>query len=136
MTNDTKWTPGPWEYRPREHDDWGEVRGAADANGVRWLVARATAGGPTDDASRARHRESRTDPYEVNGRLIAAAPDLYEALTDMLAGWEYIRQHHGDLYGVGWDRCEALANAALIKARGEPLTAAKAAPPVLEKARP
>ena len=29
------------------------------------------------------------------------------ALADILGGWRYIRQSHGDLYGVGWDRCEA-----------------------------
>lgn len=38
---------------------------------------------------------------------------LRAALTDMLAGWRYVRQHHGDLYGVGWDRCEQSAVAAL-----------------------
>jgi len=36
-----------------------------------------------------------------------------EALADMLAGWRYIREHHGDLYGVGWDRAEQKAAAAL-----------------------
>jgi len=38
---------------------------------------------------------------------------LREALRDMLAGWRYIRQTHGELYGVGWDRCEQSASAAL-----------------------
>jgi hypothetical protein len=40
---------------------------------------------------------------------------LREALTDMHAGWQYIRSFHGDLYGVGWDRCDEKARAALIK---------------------
>ncbi len=31
---------------------------------------------------------------------------LEEAAKDALAGWRYIRQNHGDLYGVGWDRVE------------------------------
>ena len=36
-----------------------------------------------------------------------------EAMTDALSGWRYIRQHHGDLYGVGWDRVETALAAAL-----------------------
>lgn len=32
--------------------------------------------------------------------------ELHSALTDALSGWEYIREQHGDLYGVGWDRVE------------------------------
>lgn len=38
---------------------------------------------------------------------------LRDALRDMRAGWRYIRQHHGDLPGVGWDRCEHSATKAL-----------------------
>lgn len=42
--------------------------------------------------------------------------DLREALRDMLAGWRYIRETYGDLYGVGWDRAEDKARAALASA--------------------
>ena len=38
---------------------------------------------------------------------------LRTALVDMLAGWRYIRQSHGDLYGVGWDRAQEKAEKAL-----------------------
>lgn len=51
--------------------------------------------------------------------LIAAAPDLLEALQDMLSGWKYIREQHGDLYGVGWDRAQDKAQEAISKALGE-----------------
>ena len=44
---------------------------------------------------------------------------LVEALEDMLGGWRYIRQVHGDLYGVGWDRAEDKATAALAAMKGE-----------------
>jgi hypothetical protein len=54
----------------------------------------------------------------ANARLIAAAPDLLAAMKDMLSGWRYIRRNHGDLYGVGWDRCENSARAAIAKAGG------------------
>ena len=56
---------------------------------------------------------------EANARLIAAAPDLLEALQDMLSGWKYIRETHGDLYGVGWDRAQEKAEKAIAKATGE-----------------
>ncbi len=58
-------------------------------------------------------------PAEANASLIVAAPDLYAALEDMLSGWKYIREMHGDLYGVGWDRAQEKAEAALSQARGE-----------------
>lgn len=45
--------------------------------------------------------------------------DLLAALEDMLAGWKYIRESHGDLYGVGWDRAQDKATAAIARARGE-----------------
>lgn len=43
----------------------------------------------------------------------ARVKELEAALADMLSGWRYIRENHGDLYGVGWDRCEQSAKAAL-----------------------
>lgn len=40
-----------------------------------------------------------------------------EALEDITAGWKYIRSMHGDLYGVGWDRAQGKAEAALTSLR-------------------
>lgn len=39
--------------------------------------------------------------------------ELEDALQDMLSGWRYIRETYGDLYGVGWDRAQSKAEAAL-----------------------
>ena len=36
-----------------------------------------------------------------------------EALEDMNCGWKYIRESHGDLYGVGWDRAQEKADEAI-----------------------
>ena len=51
---------------------------------------------------------------------VATLLDVHEALVqsrvalkDMLSGWKYIRTQYGDLYGVGWDRAEEKATAAL-----------------------
>ncbi len=45
------------------------------------------------------------------------ADALVEALEDILSGWIYIRQQHGDLYGVGWDRAQGKAEEALATYR-------------------
>lgn len=42
------------------------------------------------------------------------------AMQDMLHGWRYIRQTHGDLYGVGWDRAQEKMERALESLTGEP----------------
>jgi hypothetical protein len=59
------------------------------------------------------------DRAEEDARRLAAFPALVDALEDMFNGWRYIRETHGDLYGVGWDRAEDKARAALAAARGE-----------------
>lgn len=48
-------------------------------------------------------------------RLRAGNARLREALQDMLSGWRYIRDTHGDLYGVGWDRAQTKAENALTE---------------------
>lgn len=55
----------------------------------------------------------------ANQQIMAAAPELLDALQDMLSGWKYIREQHGDLYGVGWDRAQNKAIEAITKALGE-----------------
>lgn len=42
-----------------------------------------------------------------------AVKGLVDALEDCRAGLQYVRDHHGDLYGVGFDRCFEKADAAL-----------------------
>jgi len=49
--------------------------------------------------------------------VTAQRDEAREALRDMLSGWRYIRFHHGDLYGVGWDRSQAKAEKALEGAK-------------------
>jgi hypothetical protein len=46
------------------------------------------------------------------------------ALADMLGGWRYIRQSHGDLYGVGWGRAQEKAEKALGLQPGQEMPAA------------
>lgn len=95
-----KFTPGPWVIALNTCIATEDGEGGT----MDWF---AETYGPDDSINAA------------NANLIAAAPDLYEALKDMLSGWRYIRETHGDLYGVGWERSETLAIKALAKARGE-----------------
>jgi hypothetical protein len=81
MTERAKHTPGPWTYRPLTHDDWGTVRSLTNSA----IVAVARAGGlGIDEEELDRHRRQKTDPYEANGRLIAAAPEMLDALWGAL----------------------------------------------------
>ena len=50
-------------------------------------------------------------------RAVNCHDQLVAALEDLLSGWRYIRETHGDLYGVGWDRAEEKAAAALAAAK-------------------
>lgn len=92
------WTPGPWWVE-------GEVVCAPDGDNFPWYVAIAERCGYPNDQSRA------------NAHLIAAAPELYEAL-------EALSEHFTQVvkaFRVDSEEHETLvaARAALAKARGE-----------------
>ncbi len=75
----TRFTPGPWAYRPHEFDDWGVVK--TD----KFTICQARDQNQLDDDILNQHRRAGTDPWEANARLIAAAPDLYECLEQATA---------------------------------------------------
>jgi hypothetical protein len=101
-----KWVPGPWLARD---------------NGVCWQIDAAQDAVATTQFCYARETAA-------NARLIAAAPELYEALSKLaneVAGIcelaeAAIREGAGHTnYSVLWQR-QAEATLALAKARGEP----------------
>lgn len=111
-----QFTPGPWHYRPERHDDWGMVRASPDRDG--WpghIIANARAGRDFDVLGKEadEHRHNRTDPFEANARLIAAAPD-YDAGVEQMLAYE---QAGGDGWWKGWE----MLKAAHAKARGDEL---------------
>lgn len=97
MTDKTKFTEGPWELVSRGWD--GRVVNGSDGNWIADLTL-------------------YHDTSEANAHLIASAPDLYEALEEMLKETtEMIKLGECDS-----DWCHdgrILATKALAKARGE-----------------
>lgn len=108
--SDPKWTPGPWAYRPEEYDDWGYVRGAPDSDGARWVICQARSPYKTQEELAA-HRIDGTDPWEATARLIAASPDLYDAMAEAMAELDALDFVTGPTIDKARD--------ALAKARGE-----------------
>ena len=78
-------TPGPYAYRPNSYDDWGSVR---NSNGL--LVCLARCGRNLTQKEIDEYRINGTDPYEDNGHLFTAAPDMKLAL-------EHVRDGHTDM---------------------------------------
>ena len=72
MSDKTKHTPGPWRTK-REGFSTVYVEARIDGG----LIQEVAACGPT---------EAGLEQQEANARLIAAAPDLLEALQEMVAG--------------------------------------------------
>tara|TARA_R110001606_G_scaffold263101_2_gene411743 strand:- start:4685 stop:4894 length:210 start_codon:yes stop_codon:yes gene_type:complete len=59
-----------------------------------------------------RYRADRPDEWTMD-QFARQARQLEDALLDARSGLRYIREAHGDLYGVGFDRVEDKATAAL-----------------------
>lgn len=107
-----KHTPGPWsvsvETRPHSETSWYVTAPDPDSRGgaIEVPFHIGLAGG--------NQRTLQSGRTEANARLIAAAPDMFEALTCLLAAIEPGGFSLEDLRGEMAD-----ANAALKKARGE-----------------
>ena len=59
-----------------------------------------------------RYRTDRPDEWTMD-EFARQARQLEDALKDARSGMLYIRQAHGNLYGVGFDRVEEKAKKAL-----------------------
>ena len=111
--NETKHTPGPWSYSP-PFDDGSMLRSS-------WQPAIISRYETAGDGSKYRRLvyicafEFRMTPSEADGRLIAAAPELLEALEkalDELGG--------NDPHDLAYeDSICGYLRAAIAKAKGE-----------------
>lgn len=106
MNEQFKGTPGPWVADKTSRAAGPVSKEDDQSNGMVLPVAWV-------------EFDPEVEIQAANQQLIASAPELLEALQDMLSGWKYIRTQHGDLYGVGWDRAEQKAVSAINKALGK-----------------
>jgi len=121
-----QYTKGPWVIKVRKHDDFTVAEIEIDASPYRGEVARLQSCEHIDGIA--------TDELLANARLIAAAPELLEALEKTLERLEELRIESGrdvdwgeeDAFRMGeWfehDEIAAMkiAGAAIAKAKGEP----------------
>jgi hypothetical protein len=98
MKNETKFTPGPWEIA-RYQNHIGYSIWAKDAGCIaeRWYPS-----------------EKENAPIAENAHLIAAAPDLFEALKNLLA--DIVNYQTINNLGGENNACQVAARAALAKA--------------------
>jgi hypothetical protein len=107
----TQHTPGPW--KPRSYPN---------AQGDIWIDCEAYSNeklgtGPLGGTLATAHRNGTGNgSADANARLIAAAPDLLEALVEMMREYEPLNEDHAE-------RSDAviLARAAIAKAKGTTL---------------
>lgn len=100
----TKWTPGPWSV----DDDSITIRAPDALGGEPWDVAAVTEFcGDNPDIE-----------VPANARLIAAAPELYEALFDARSRFYSALAANGTSPEMALIACEKM-DTALAKARGE-----------------
>lgn len=100
MSDAPKWTGSPWHVVP--YGDGDSLVICSDVKGDWRIAFMATHGGSL----------SSWEKIQADAELIAAAPDLYEALDQLL----------DDMGETGLSVCQAAkdqAKAALAKARGE-----------------
>lgn len=105
-----------------KYKKWGEVPCAVLAERLRELADAVSKCPEVRDREFTRRVPAELDrdadlvleqSAEAMDHMAFQRDQLREALEDMLSGWRYIREAHGDLYGVGWDRAEEQARDAL-----------------------
>ena len=114
---ETKHTPGPWSYSP-PFDDGSMLRSS-------WQPAIIGRFEPASDGTKYRRLaeicafEFRMTPSEADGRLMAAAPELLEALKKLYALVEGECPSLLDEDSGGDSRLDIEIRAAIAKAKGE-----------------
>ena len=106
--SEAKFTPGPWQVKHEEYDPWEVIANidGPDEGRFHWD---SICDCDQDSKSRLDSEETK-----ANARLIAAAPQMYEALTSVLSVIICLDVY--DRYRITREQCTA----ALDKARGKP----------------
>jgi hypothetical protein len=99
--SETKFTPGPWRLADHSYT---------------FIISKPGDGYITRDVCRMDASTMSAFQQKANAHLIAAAPELYEALEELHA------QQNGpplEKYKTRWEKAMRKTEAALAKARGE-----------------
>jgi len=104
--SDTKWTPGPWVYEPTDYPGLEDT-----VAGQMGRVMQADHG----DYTICQLCDFSEDEILANAHLIAAAPEIYEALQDTRETIQALINEGYNGYVSQRDRIDR----ALAKARGE-----------------
>lgn len=124
----SKHTPGPWAIEALRYEGARIVAGPTydkSSRPVGWVAADDT----MEEASTGRIREVMSDEANANARLIAAAPELLEALRGLLRDgialdlnesrrWHYNGDRRIENFRDSCPMC--LGRAAIAKAEGKP----------------
>lgn len=102
MSNKTKYTPGPWAIVCGRH--YAHEIQAKSKRGKDWIIARITAS------------KVGQDEAEANANLVAAAPELLEAIEEYFEVWANNGKKPGWCNRV--DASRARLRAAIAKAKG------------------
>ena len=103
----SKPTPGPWRY------DYMSAYGRDIYAGKKWI------GQANGDHGNPESSFPSNSECNANARLIAAAPDLLEALEDMTARFERCCRYNGNADEEMLAESTKDAHAAIAKAKGE-----------------
>lgn len=106
----TQHTPGPW-YWIGDNALWSEKDGE--------VIESGDDGKPYGMHSGEIHHHYDDATKDANKALIAAAPDLLEALIEVRAYLSKCPPHAEDITGAKWGRVMDLSGAALNKAEGK-----------------
>lgn len=110
----TKHTPGPWKKAERLNGPWWHI--SAESSGLGPGQGRQAVACVHGESKRG--AKALAEMFEANARLIAAAPDLLEALQDVDALW----MHHSVAHSDGKiSPLHEKVIAAIAKATGEQL---------------
>lgn len=114
MSAETKWTPGPWEVASEKNGDWF-VQVAVQPKSAhpafdRYRINHGWIGGDPSNSPNPEYGNA-----EANAHLIAAAPELYASLAELVSWMPGPLAWHFDAPIKAVER----AREVLAKARGE-----------------
>lgn len=114
--SETKWTPGPWEYVPSTEHHGPYVSGPWGGDICDCYTMTDTSGWSVRNGGTSRPVNHQGDMADANARMIASAPDLYEALEKLMSV-PIVADYAGDNEHL--DAAISAARAALSRAKGE-----------------